>query len=90
MAHKKAAGSTKNGRDSNAKYRGVKHFGGELVKAGSIIVLQCGNRFHAGAGVGTGKNYTLFAKNTGRVAFTKRGKRGQKKVLVHILAEQAA
>ena len=60
MAHKKAGGSTKNGRDSNPQYRGVKAYGGQTVTAGSIIVRQVGSTFHAGANVGTGKDYTLF------------------------------
>ena len=74
-----------NARDAVDWY--VKHFGGEVVKPGAIIVLQCGNRFHAGDGVGTGKNYTLFAKDAGRVAFIKRGKRGQQRVIVQVLPE---
>ncbi len=69
MAHKKAGGSTKNGRDSNPQYRGVKVFGGQTVSAGGIIVRQVGSTFHAGANVGTGKDYTLFAKIAGRVSF---------------------
>lgn len=74
MAHKKAAGSTRNGRDSNAKRLGVKRFGGELVSAGSIIVRQRGTKFHAGFNVGRGKDDTLFAKTTGQVAFVTKGK----------------
>jgi len=74
MAHKKAAGSTKNGRDSNAKRLGVKRFGGEVVSAGSIIVRQRGTKFHAGVNVGRGKDDTLFAKEDGRVAFVAKGK----------------
>ena len=89
MAHKKAAGSTKNGRDSNPKYRGVKHFGGEQVKAGAIIILQCGTRYHAGKGVGLGKNYTIYARHAGEVVFVKRGKRGNKKVFVHVVEKAA-
>ena len=61
MAHKKAGGSSKNGRDSNPQYRGIKAYGGEMVTAGSIIVRQVGSTFHAGKNVGTGKDYTLFA-----------------------------
>ncbi len=80
MAHKKAGGSTKNGRDSNPQYRGVKAYGGEQVTAGSIIVRQVGSSFHAGSNVGTGKDYTLFAMVDGRVEFNTRGKR--KKVSV--------
>jgi len=74
MAHKKAAGSTKNGRDSNAQRLGVKRFGGEQVLAGSIIVRQRGTKFHAGDNVGRGKDDTLFAEATGEVAFVTKGK----------------
>ncbi|WP_130536619.1 50S ribosomal protein L27 [Thiomicrorhabdus indica] len=74
MAHKKAAGSTKNGRDSNAKRLGVKAFGGQAVSAGSIIVRQRGTKFHAGDNVGRGKDDTLFAKADGQVAFVSKGK----------------
>jgi len=75
MAHKKAGGSTKNGRDSNPQYRGVKVYGGELVTAGSIIVRQVGSTFHAGNNVGTGKDYTLFAMVDGKVEFNTNSKR---------------
>jgi len=74
MAHKKAAGSTKNGRDSNAKRLGVKRFGGEEVLAGSIIVRQRGTKFHPGDNVGRGKDDTLFATANGKVAFVRKGK----------------
>lgn len=74
MAHKKAAGSTKNGRDSNAKRLGVKRFGGEQVLAGSIIVRQRGTKFHAGDNCGRGKDDTIFALETGKVTFVKKGK----------------
>ena len=73
MAHKKAGGSTRNGRDSNSKRLGVKRFGGEVVKAGNILVRQRGTRFHAGANVGCGNDYTLYALATGRVVFEKKG-----------------
>src|ERR671917_506111 len=69
MAHKKGQGSSKNGRDSNAQYRGVKAYGGQRVTAGSIIVRQCGTKFHAGFHVGQGKDYTLFALKDGKVEF---------------------
>jgi large subunit ribosomal protein L27 len=69
MAHKKGQGSTKNGRDSNAQYRGIKLFGGEVVKAGSILVRQCGTKFFPGLNVGMGKDYTLFATTDGQVRF---------------------
>jgi large subunit ribosomal protein L27 len=75
MAHKKAGGSTKNGRDSNPQYRGVKVYGGEVVTAGSIIVRQVGSTFHAGNNVGTGKDYTLFALVDGKVEFNTSSKR---------------
>ena len=74
MAHKKAAGSTKNGRDSNAKRLGVKRFGGEQVLAGNIIVRQRGTKFHPGDNVGRGKDDTLFATADGKVAFVEKGK----------------
>ena len=69
MAHKKGQGSTRNGRDSNAQYRGVKLFGGEAVKAGAILVRQCGTKFFPGLNVGMGKDYTLFATTDGHVRF---------------------
>ena len=73
MAHKKAGGSTRNGRDSNPKYLGVKRYGGESVLAGNIIVRQRGTRFHAGTNVGVGKDHTLFALADGTVKFETRG-----------------
>ncbi len=75
MAHKKGQGSSRNGRDSNAQRRGVKRFGGERVRAGNILVRQVGNKFHAGAGVGQGKDYTLFALIEGFVQFDRKGRR---------------
>jgi large subunit ribosomal protein L27 len=75
MAHKKGQGSTSNGRDSNAQRRGVKRFGGQSVTPGTIIVRQCGTKFHAGANVGTGKDYTLFALVDGHVRFDREGRR---------------
>ena len=69
MAHKKGAGSTKNGRDSNAKRLGVKRFGGEKVKAGSILIRQRGMKFKPGANVGSGKDFTLFALTDGTIKF---------------------
>jgi large subunit ribosomal protein L27 len=82
MAHKKAGGSSKNGRDSNAQRRGVKRFGGQRVRAGNILVRQVGTKFHAGENVGVGKDYTLFAKIDGVVAFERLG-RERKKVSVY-------
>ena len=85
MAHKKAGGSSKNGRDSNPQYRGVKIYGGQKVRAGNIIVRQVGSTFHAGKNVGTGKDYTLFALTDGVVEFARFG-RSRKKINV-VLAE---
>jgi len=82
MAHKKAGGSTRNGRDSESKRLGVKRFGGETVSAGSIIVRQRGTRFHAGENVGIGKDHTLFATADGRVEFVTRGPKSRKFVQV--------
>lgn len=82
MAHKKGQGSTKNGRDSNPQYRGVKLYGGQFAKAGSIIIRQCGSPFKAGQFVGTGSDYTLFATKAGIVEF--QGRR------VHIRPEEQA
>ena len=82
MAHKKAGGSTKNGRDSESKRLGVKRYGGEEVSAGSIIVRQRGTRFHAGTNVGLGRDHTLFAKADGRVKFEVKGKNNRKFVSI--------
>ena len=82
MSHKKAAGSTRNGRDSNAQRRGVKKFGGQPVLAGNILVRQLGTKVHPGANVGMGKDYTLFAKIDGVVAFERKG-RDKKRVSVY-------
>jgi large subunit ribosomal protein L27 len=82
MAHKKAGGSSKNGRDSQGQRRGVKCFGGQRVKAGNILVRQLGTRIHPGANVGLGKDYTLFAKVDGVVAYERLG-RSRKKVSVY-------
>jgi len=75
MAHKKGQGSSRNGRDSNAQRRGVKRYGGQHVRAGNILVRQVGNKFHPGAGVGQGKDYTLFALVEGFVQFDRKGRR---------------
>lgn len=80
MAHKKGQGSSRNGRDSNAQRRGVKKFGGEAVRAGNIIIRQVGNKYHAGKGVGQGKDYTLFALVDGNIMFDRNGRR------VHVVA----
>ncbi|MCB1702216.1 MAG: 50S ribosomal protein L27 [Pseudomonadales bacterium] len=82
MAHKKAGGSTRNGRDSESKRLGVKRFGGETVQAGSIIVRQRGTRFHAGANVGIGKDHTLFATADGKVEFVTKGPNSRKFVQI--------
>ncbi|OQK15242.1 50S ribosomal protein L27 [Methyloprofundus sedimenti] len=84
MAHKKAGGSTRNGRDSNSNRLGVKRFGGQTVSAGSIIVRQRGTRFHAGTNVGCGKDHTLFATTDGQVLFEVKGP--QKRKFVSIVA----
>jgi large subunit ribosomal protein L27 len=73
MAHKKAGGSSKNGRDSESKRLGVKIFGGQEVVAGNILVRQRGTRFHPGVNVGIGRDHTLFAKSDGRVQFVRKG-----------------
>ena len=73
MAHKKAGGSSRNGRDSESKRLGVKSYGGELINAGTIIVRQRGTEFHAGDNVGMGKDHTLFALKTGKVMFAVKG-----------------
>ncbi len=78
MAHKKAGGSTRNGRDSESKRLGVKKFGGEEVLAGNIIVRQRGTRFHAGVNAGVGKDHTIFAKSDGVVSFSTRGANNRK------------
>ena len=82
MAHKKAGGSSRNGRDSQSKRLGVKRFGGELVHAGSIIVRQRGTRVHAGHNVGIGRDHTLFARVTGRIRFEEKGPGSRKTVSV--------
>ena len=80
MAHKKAGGSTRNGRDSESKRLGVKLFGGQAVQGGNIIVRQRGTKFHAGTNVGIGKDHTLFAKAEGVVKFEVKGKFGRRYV----------
>jgi large subunit ribosomal protein L27 len=82
MAHKKAGGSTRNGRDSESKRLGVKKYGGELVTAGNILVRQRGTQFHPGPNVGCGKDHTLFAKADGHVRFLTRGRQNRKFVTV--------
>ncbi|MDG4867013.1 50S ribosomal protein L27 [Marinospirillum sp.] len=82
MAHKKAAGSTRNGRDSESKRLGVKRFGGESVSAGSIIVRQRGTKFHAGSNMGVGRDYTLFALTDGKVKFEVKGPKSRRFVSI--------
>jgi len=82
MAHKKAGGSTRNGRDSESKRLGVKRFGGQAVNAGSIIVRQRGTQFHPGEGVGIGRDHTIFATVDGKVSFVTRGPNKRKFVCV--------
>jgi large subunit ribosomal protein L27 len=82
MAHKKAGGSTRNGRDSESKRLGVKKYGGELVVAGNILVRQRGTQFHPGPNVGCGRDHTLFAKADGHVRFLTRGRENRKFVTV--------
>lgn len=84
MAHKKAAGSTRNGRDSQSKRLGVKKFGGEVVVAGNILVRQRGTKFHAGDNVGIGKDHTLFAKADGNVEFKIKGR--QNRTFVNVVS----
>ena len=82
MAHKKAGGSSRNGRDSEAKRLGVKVYGGELIPAGSIIVRQRGTKFHPGTNVGIGKDHTLFALVDGQVSFAIKGEKSRQTVFV--------
>lgn len=89
MAHKKGQGSTRNGRDSNPKMRGVKRFAGQEVKAGSVLVRQVGTKFHAGENVGTGRDWTLFALIDGVVKFERHGK-SKMRVAVYPAGEVAA
>jgi len=87
MAHKKAGGSTRNGRDSNPKYLGVKRYGGEEVLAGNILVRQRGTQFHAGENVGIGRDHTLYALSEGKVEFKKCGM--PKRRFVSVVTEEA-
>ncbi len=87
MAHKKGQGSTRNGRDSQPKMRGVKRFAGEVVKGGAVLVRQVGTKFHAGENVGIGRDFTLFSKIDGVVRFERHGKSKQR---VAVYAVEAA
>lgn len=86
MAHKKAGGSTRNGRDSESKRLGVKRFGGQVVKAGEVIVRQRGTRFHSGENTGLGRDHTIFATSEGRVKFVTRGPQSRKFVTIEPVA----
>ncbi|HEY2346687.1 MAG TPA: 50S ribosomal protein L27 [Xanthomonadaceae bacterium] len=82
MAHKKGVGSSRNGRDSNPKYLGVKIYGGQVVEAGNIIIRQRGTEYHAGMGVGMGRDHTLFALKDGKVDFSLKGPKSRRTVSV--------
>ena len=84
MAHKKAGGSSRNGRDSESKRLGLKKYGGQIVQAGNIIVRQRGTKFHPGKNVGIGKDHTLFAKIDGELKFEKKGPTLKQLSLIHI------
>ena len=88
MAHKKAGGSSRNGRDSESKRLGLKAFGGELVNAGSILVRQRGTRFHPGTNVGIGKDHTLFALVTGHVKYGTQGEKSKSMVSIEPAQQQ--
>lgn len=90
MAHKKAGGSTRNGRDSNPKYLGVKRYGGQLVNAGEIIVRQRGTQFHPGRHVGIGRDHTLYALVAGKVVFGRKGELHKRCVNIEPLTEESA
>lgn len=90
MAHKKGLGSSKNGRDSNSQRLGVKHFGGEVVKPGSIILRQRGTRFHPGENVGLGKDFTIFSLIDGQVKFEPYAKGRRKKISVYAADQEVA
>ncbi len=89
MAHKKAGGSSRNGRDSIGQRRGVKRFGGQQVQAGNILVRQLGTKIHPGENVGVGKDYTLFALTSGQVRFEKYSRKRKQRTRVHVVPAQA-
>ncbi len=89
MAHKKGQGSSRNGRDSNPQFRGVKRYAGQEVAAGNILVRQVGTRFHPGRNVGIGRDHTLFAMAEGRVVFSTRNRRQYVSILPNESAENA-
>ncbi|MHB1948248.1 MAG: 50S ribosomal protein L27 [Gammaproteobacteria bacterium] len=90
MAHKKAGGSTRNGRDSNPKYLGVKRYGGQVINAGTIIIRQRGTKFHPGRNVGIGKDHTLYALVAGKVVFGVKGPMKKKCVSIEPIATEEA
>lgn len=90
MAHKKAGGSTRNGRDSNPKYLGIKRYGGQIVKAGEIILRQRGTKFHPGTHVGVGTDYTLYALRAGKVVFGYKGKQHKRCVSIESIKEEGS
>jgi large subunit ribosomal protein L27 len=90
MAHKKGVGSSRNGRDSNPQYRGVKKFGGEQVRAGNIIIRQCGTKYHPGRNVGMGNDYTIFSLIDGVVKFEHKSKTRYKISVYPAVAEAPA
>lgn len=90
MAHKKAGGSTRNGRDSNPKYLGIKRYGGQVVRAGEIIIRQRGTKFHAGMHVGRGKDYTLYALVEGKVVFSVKGAARRRTVSIEPVVQETA
>ena len=89
MAHKKAGGSTRNGRDSNPKYLGVKRYGGQVVNAGEIIIRQRGTKFHPGMHVGIGKDHTLYALKPGTVVFSVKGSMSKRTVSIQVAKAEA-
>ncbi len=88
MAHKKGQGSSRNGRDSKPKYRGVKASGGQVVKPGSIIIRQCGTKFHPGVNVGLGNDFTIYSKVDGQVKFE--GPKNRRRVSVYAVQTEEA
>lgn len=90
MAHKKAGGSTRNGRDSKPKYLGIKRYGGQIVNAGEIIVRQRGTKFHAGMHAGLGRDHTIFALKAGRVVFSVKGPMRKRTVSIEPIEQTAA
>lgn len=90
MAHKKAGGSTRNGRDSKPKYLGIKRYGGQVVNAGEILVRQRGTQFHPGVHVGIGKDHTLYALRAGRVVFGVKGALRRRTVSIEAVSAEAA